>query len=266
MSQNDSGNNGDGVEYTPLQEFSARLSGELALDATADEGLGVARIHASEAALRANESRLEEQGYNTELYLKGVLEDERPTLDVHPRPGDLDPIDLTRRSAEVLLEAGDCFCEDIVNGRLYGKDRETSDENLGELGRALTELRARLNDGTGDDRSVSTEPLPDDLAPDVTGVYAHRDPTTDSGISDFVFVSFGGAAVEGLEAPWTSVHEWVEANVMRLFDNENDALDRLLTAESEREEEPPRVGRLFFDQDAGEVVALELDPEAFSDE
>ncbi|QLG63055.1 hypothetical protein [Halorarum salinum] len=78
-----------GVEYTPLEEFAAELSGILALDATAVEGQSVAKIHASKSALEHNEHRLMKEGYNTELYLGGIEEDDPPTLLVHPRPGDL---------------------------------------------------------------------------------------------------------------------------------------------------------------------------------
>lgn len=71
-----------------MAEFAAMLSGKLALDAEAD-GNRSALIRASEACLRDNQQRLEDEDFNTELYTDGVVYDD-PTLVVHPRPGDLD--------------------------------------------------------------------------------------------------------------------------------------------------------------------------------
>lgn len=81
------------VEYTPLEQFAARISGKLALDAHADEGQGVAKIHATPSCLRDNKERLEDEGYNVELYLDAPDLYDHPTMLVHPRPGDLEDDD-----------------------------------------------------------------------------------------------------------------------------------------------------------------------------
>jgi hypothetical protein len=113
---------------------------------------------------------------------------------------------------------------------------------------------------------VTTEELPAGTAPDLSSVYVHRSPSGDSGLSDYIFCTFGQRSVGGLSVPGGSVAEWVETQVLQQFDGEDDALDELLPTEAEREaagDDPVRVGRLHFDRRAGEVVALELDPEAF---
>lgn len=113
---------------------------------------------------------------------------------------------------------------------------------------------------------VTTDTLDDDTAPDVTSVYVHREATSDRAVSDFVFCSFGQSSVEGLDAPsHGSVTEWVETQVMQQFDGDDEQLDELLPTEAARVDEPPRVGRLFFDRTTGRVVALELDADAFDD-
>jgi len=70
-----------------MAEFAASISGKLGLDAVAD-GSRCVVINATPACLQDNKRRLEDEGYNTELYIDGELY-VQPTLIIHPRPGDL---------------------------------------------------------------------------------------------------------------------------------------------------------------------------------
>lgn len=103
-----------------------------------------------------------------------------------------------------------------------------------------------------------------------TAVYAHRDPTSDAALSDFVYVSYDHnyPTIEAADHPsMDSVTEWVEAAVIDHYDGADRALDDLLMPEDERvdaDRDPTRVGTLHIDTDTQQVVALRLDPNAFS--
>lgn len=127
-------------------------------------------------------------------------------------------------------------------------------------------LARRVYNGGSTAPQVTTDDLDDDTAPDATPVYVHRDQTRDELVSDFVFCSFGYDHVDGLDGAGASATEWVESQVMQQFDGDDEQLDDLLTPEYLREAsggDPPRVGTLYFDEDGGQVVALELDADAF---
>ena len=129
-------------------------------------------------------------------------------------------------------------------------------------------LARRVYNGGSTDPQVTTDDLPTDTAPDSTPVYAHRERSSDPYVSDFVFCSFGYDHVDGLDGAGASATEWVETQVMQQFDGDDEQLDELLPTEAKRvaaDDDPARVGTLYFDADGGQVVALEVDADAFDD-
>lgn len=97
-----------GVSYTPLEEFAGTIAGKLCLDATAVAAQGVAKIHATQAALKDAQQRLEDDGHNTELYEAGEVYD-HPTMLVHPRPGDLER-EAEAAHVDATADAEVCRC------------------------------------------------------------------------------------------------------------------------------------------------------------
>ena len=102
---------------------------------------------------------------------------------------------------------------------------------------------------------------------ETTSVYVHREETGDSAVSDIVFCTFD-EPVEGLRVPEKgSTTEWVETQVFQQFDGDDEALDRLVPTETEREArgyEPVCVGTLYYAD--GVVVSIDLVEEVPGDD
>lgn len=200
---------GQDVEYSAMQDFAALIGGKLALDAYPEAG--AAKFRASPSTLVASAARLEQEGFNVEVY----AQDEPPCMYVYPRPGDL--------------------------------------EAVGDDGPLVIDVE-----------------LPDGYARNVETVTVHREPTDDSGLSDFVFcvLEASNEVLVGMDVDGWSANEWIESRVMNYYkETAPGALDSIPAAEEVAKQEDLEaiaVGRLFWSDD-GEVAALELDPDALAD-
>lgn len=55
-------------------------------------------------------------------------------------------VDVSRETAEELLEAGEFVLAEVQNGRYYGNDREETRSNAEDLSVAIDELREALRE------------------------------------------------------------------------------------------------------------------------
>ena len=169
-----------GPKYTPMQEFTASISGKLCLDARA-VGDQYAEVNATPAALEDNAERLEAEGYNTEVY----LDDEPPRMVVHPRPGDLDFIatdertkyrelrDHLSRSIDRLADQHDD--PGARTGTVIDYALTKTRFDIGEIGTALEQLQNHGEVYRPAARTVALVDAPESWADE-------QEPATDGGI------------------------------------------------------------------------------------